>query len=250
MNRTFLIILIAYIVMQLSGIAGIPMFYFIGSNISDGDTAKMLNLAAGYWIFFSFFTTTIITLLLVNKHDNLLTLEGNPATSGKVVLWSFLGIFLAFFSQAMAGLIQTQFLGIDVESENTASIIDLMSYVPIAAFAIAVLGPILEEIVFRGVIFGWLYRKYNFFISGMLSALIFGVIHMDFTHILMYTAMGFAFAFLYAHTKRIIVPIIAHISINTFVVFTQFFFADQLQEMIERSEALFILLRACIGGVL
>ena len=249
MNRTFLIILIAYIAMQLSGLVGPLIIYFIGLNNSDVDPARMQNLAAGYWIFFSFFATTIITLLLLKKHDKLLTLEGKVATPSMVALWGFLGIFLAFFSQMIAVSIET-LIGIETGSANTADIIDLLSYVPIAAFAIAVLGPILEEIVFRGVIFGWLYRKYNFFISGMLSALIFAVIHMDFTHILIYTAMGFAFAFLYAHTKRIIVPIIAHISINTFVVFTQFFFADQLQEIIEQSEALFIVLRACIGGML
>ncbi len=47
------------------------------------------------------------------------------------------------------------------------------------------------------------------------------MIHLDFLHILVYTAMGFVFAFLYVQTKRIIVPIIVHAGMNTLVVVAQ-----------------------------
>ncbi|MDG5473114.1 type II CAAX endopeptidase family protein [Jeotgalibacillus sp. ET6] len=249
MNRTFLIIIIAYVVMQLSGIVGVPLLYLGGMRWTDADPAAMQNYAAGYWVFFSFLVTLIITLILLNKRKGALDLPGERSNAGMVVVWSIAGIFLAFFSQMIAAMIE-MLIGIEPGSENTADIISLLEYVPVAALAVAVFGPILEEIVFRGVIFGWLYRKYNFFISGMLSALIFAAIHLDFTHILIYTAMGFAFAFLYAMTKRIIVPIIAHIAINSFVVLVQFVFADQLEELMEMNEAMFILLRGIIGVIL
>ncbi|TDL31203.1 CPBP family intramembrane metalloprotease [Jeotgalibacillus sp. S-D1] len=249
MNRTFVFILAAYIVMQLSSLIGVPLVYMGGMKWTDNEADIMKNLAAGYWIFFSFFATLLLTLFLLYRRKGALDLPGEKANTGMVVVWSIAGIFLAFASQMIAVLIETM-IGIEPGSDNTADIISLLSYVPAASFAIAIFGPILEEIVFRGVIFGWFYRRYNFFISGMLSALIFAAIHLDFTHILIYTAMGFAFAFLYAKTKRIIVPIIAHISINSFVVLVQFVFADEMEKIMEMNEAMVTLLRFMVGGIL
>jgi len=234
--------------MQLSGLVGVPLLYILGLRMTDIEPTVLQNMATGYWIFFSFLLALVITFILLKKRKGVMDLPGERSNAGMVVVWSIAGVFLAFASQMVAVAIETA-IGIEPGSENTADIIALLSYVPLAAFAIAVFGPILEEIVFRGVIFGWLYRRFNFFISGMLSAVIFAAIHLDFTHILIYTAMGFAFAFLYAKTKRIIVPIIAHIAMNTFVVMVQFVFADQLERIIELQEASFIVLRVLVGVI-
>ncbi|KIL50596.1 CPBP family intramembrane glutamic endopeptidase [Jeotgalibacillus soli] len=248
MNRTYLYIIIAYVVMQLSGLVGPMLIFFIGNSTTDTEPAIMENIAIGYWIFISFAVNLIVTLLLLQKKKGILTLPGQPSEPIMVGVWAFAGIFIAFFSQAIAASIES-LIGIEAGSENTAQIIDLLSYAPIAAFSIAIFGPILEEIVFRGIIFGSLYRKFNFFISALLSSVIFAVIHMDFEHLLIYTAMGFAFAFLYVMTKRIIVPIIAHIAMNTIVVLTQFVFAEQLQQFIEENAAVFIWLWSWLGGL-
>ncbi len=66
-----------------------------------------------------------------------------------------------------------------------------------------------------------------------MSSLIFAVIHFDFEHLLIYAAMGFSFAFLYVKTKRIIVPIISHIALNSFVVIVQVLLYDEIMKMVE-----------------
>jgi membrane protease YdiL (CAAX protease family) len=48
--------------------------------------------------------------------------------------------------------------------------------------------------------------------------------------------MGFVFAFLYARTKLIIVPIIAHVLMNTIVILSQTIFADKIIEMQKQAE--------------
>ncbi|KIL52232.1 hypothetical protein KP77_07050 [Jeotgalibacillus alimentarius] len=249
MNRTFLIILITYVSMQLSTFVAVPLALLVSGMVSDSEPAVLLYSISGYWIFISFSIGLLIILLVMNKNKGVLDLPGEKTSPGMSAIWAFIGIFLAFFSQIIAVAIES-LIGISPGSQNTEDIIGLLSYVPLAAVAVAVIGPILEEIVFRGVIFGWLYRKYNFFISGLISALVFAVVHMDFTHILLYAAMGYAFAFLYAYTKRIIVPIIAHMAINSFVVLTQFFFAEQIQRWAELNETMFALWRFAIGGIL
>lgn len=114
----------------------------------------------------------------------------------------------------------------------------LVKSLPLLVIVVSIIGPILEEIIFRQIIFGSLYKKFNFFISALISSLIFAVVHMDFTHLLIYTAMGFTFAFLYVRTKRIIVPIFAHVAMNTFVVVVQTIFADDIERIMKQAEKL------------
>ena len=68
-----------------------------------------------------------------------------PATIG----WIFIGFFLAFFSQSIAGMIEMYVLGIKPGSENTARLMEIAKTTPWFLIVISIIGPILEEIVFR-----------------------------------------------------------------------------------------------------
>ncbi len=48
--------------------------------------------------------------------------------------------------------------------------------------------------------------------------------------------MGFVFAFLYVKTKRILVPITAHVLMNTFVVAIQILFAEEIEKIMREAE--------------
>src|SRR5699024_7547560 len=86
----------------------------------------------------------------------------------------------------------------------------------------AILSLILDEIILRKIIFGSLYKRTNFFIAAIISAFIFGIIHGEPEHILVYASMGLVFAFLYIKTDSILTPIIVHMGLNSFAVITQF----------------------------
>jgi hypothetical protein len=166
-----------------------------------------------------------------------------PATIG----WIFIGFFLALFSQSIAGMIEMRLLGITPGSENTERLMDIARTTPWFLIVISIIGPILEEIVFRKILFGTLYKKFNFFIAAIISSLVFAAIHFDFTHLLVYTSMGLVFAFLYVKTKRIIVPIAAHVAMNTLVAVAQVVVSnEQIQEMIKEAEKM----QGFIGGFL
>ncbi len=182
----------------------------------------------------------------------LLTLKAKPdehfmrdrADVGTTILWSILGIFMAFAAQYVAALIEMLVFDIDPGSENTQVIVDWANAVPWLIIVVAVFVPVMEEIVFRMVIFGSLFKRFGFWISALLSGFIFAVVHWDFEHLLVYLAMGIVFAYLYAKTKRIIVPIMAHVGINSFVMLIQVVFGEQIQRFIEEYEQL----QMIIGG--
>ncbi|MFS0865353.1 CPBP family intramembrane glutamic endopeptidase [Fredinandcohnia sp. 179-A 10B2 NHS] len=235
MKARYWYVILTYIIMQFSGIIGIPLLLLLG--IGDGlDPESGQNTIVSYWTVISFVAALPIVLFFLrqdirDRHENLYR-----STKGEAFGWAIAGIFMAMTSQVIAANIEIHLLGIEAGSENTQQIMALVKTLPLLIIVVSVIGPILEEIIFRQIIFGSLYKKFNFFISALISSLIFAVVHMDFTHILIYTAMGFTFAFLYVKTKRIIVPIFAHVAMNTFVVVVQTIFADDIERIMKEAE--------------
>jgi len=83
---------------------------------------------------------------------------------------------------------------------------------------VCLLAPIAEEITFRGVLFGGLLRmSCHPWIAILLSAIVFGAIHMAPMTFLGVTIGGVIYGWLFWRTKSIIPCIIAHIVNNTSV---------------------------------
>lgn len=167
--------------------------------------------------------------------------KSNPLSIGKIIGWSALGFVLSWVSQIIMIAIEMEWLGIEPGSENTDFIVELSQMNIWFLLLPAIIGPIVEELVFRKVIFGSLQKRMNLHVAAIIAALIFAVVHLDLEHTLIYFSMGLVFTFLYVKTKRIIVPIIAHMSMNTLaVVVPMFFDPEELEQM--REQLTFILL--------
>jgi uncharacterized protein len=214
-------ILLTYVIMQFSNILGVPLLIKSGLYDGQGSSKEILSTAITHWTIGAFFVATIITLILLSKDLKETTPSRNRASVSEAIGWSIGGLFLAFFTQMIAGMIEVYVLGIQPGSENTQMIVQLSKVTPLFIIVVAILGPILEEIVFRYILFGALRKRLNFFFSALISSFIFAIVHQDFTHLLIYTSMGFVFAFLYVKTQRIIVPILAHTLMNGVVMLIQ-----------------------------
>lgn len=174
-----------------------------------------------YWNIISFILGLIIILLLMRR-DLQAPVREDAADTGGIILWSIGGFFLALASQIIAVNIEVNLLNIESGSENTAIIMEIARQTPLFIIIPAIIAPIIEELIFRKIIFGTFYKRMNFFVAAIASSLIFGIIHMELEHLLIYTSMGFVFAYIYVRTKRIIVPIIVHMALNTMSVIAQF----------------------------
>jgi membrane protease YdiL (CAAX protease family) len=217
--------------MQLSGVIGIDLLLSLGVA-SDQPALAARSLAASYWTIISFTVALIIVLFLLRKEMNM----RQTHSITKTFLWSVFGVFLALAAQSIAAMIEMNLLGIEPGSQNTEFIVDLVKMTPWLIVVTSVIGPILEEIIFRKIIFGSLAPKLGFFLSALISAVVFAFVHLDFSHLLIYTAMGLVFAYLYSKTKQILVPIVAHVMMNTIVILGQTIFADKLEEMQRNAE--------------
>ncbi len=83
--------------------------------------------------------------------------------------------------------------------------------------AFVVIAPITEEIIFRGLIFGFIKDKFGLIAALLISSAIFGLLHPG--HHLSTFVMGLAFALLYYRTKSIAVPIVLHMVWNALATY-------------------------------
>lgn len=234
MRKQYWWILAIYALMQLSGFIGIPLLYALGIT---------MELVIPLWAIISFTVALIPILILTNQTKEYPFRQDEKLPFNHSLGWIILGFFLAFFVQGLAGIIETFVFKIETGSENTELLVEFAKSFPAFFIVITVIGPILEEIVFRKVIFGALYTRFNFWIAVIISSLIFGIVHGEIEHLLIYTGMGATFAFLYVKTKRLIVPIITHILMNIFASVVTFY-ADELEAYLKKLEQM----QQFIGG--
>jgi membrane protease YdiL (CAAX protease family) len=225
LKREYWLILIIYIVMQLSSFIGVPLIMSFLHKMG-----KDPALAIPYWLIFSFSVALIIILYILRKEFNTSSFERKGSSFGGSLTWAISGVFIALFAQSVAANIE-QIFGVPLGSDNTKEILKIIQTFPLAVLVSSIIGPILEEIVFRKIIFGGLYGRFNFFISALISSVIFALAHQEPQHILLYSSMGFTFAFLYVKTKHIVVPMFAHIAMNTFVVLIQFVYKGDIDKL-------------------
>lgn len=233
MTKRYWWVLITYIVAQFSVIAIAPILYRF-SALGEFEAVIYGNVIG--------FTLGLIVVLIILKPEMMKPSVPGAADIPTVILWTIIGIFMAFAAQIISANIEIHLFGITTSSENTQGIMDITRQIPLFMIVTAIIAPALEEIVFRKIIFGALYKRMNFFFAGTISALIFGFIHLEPIHILVYASMGFVFAFLYVKTKRIIVPILVHMGMNTVVVLLQYSLTpediENMQKMLEEAQVL------------
>ena len=90
---------------------------------------------------------------------------------------------------------------------------------PMAVVAMALLAPIVEEMMFRGAIQGYLMRRSSNPWTGIIvTALIFGAIHMNPQQVVYATMLGIIFGWIYYRTRSLLPVIVGHVLNNSIAV--------------------------------
>lgn len=230
--KNHLLVMLTYIAMLLSS-AVIPLALHELRGVDPFTTVIYVNIVA--------FIIGIIIIYFLLKNDLHEAKELYPLPIQKIILWSLGGLFLAWGGQMFAVVIEMEILDIQPGSENTDLIVRLTEMNIWFLLLPALLGPIVEELVFRKVIFGTLRKRINIHIAAIISSLIFAFFHLDFDHILIYFVMGLVFTFLYVKTNRILIPIIVHMTMNTIAVVAQLLIdPEELDRLREQLSFIFL----------
>ena len=81
-------------------------------------------------------------------------------------------------------------------------------------FLYCLVAPVLEELIFRIGIYGFLYKRLGFAVSAIMSSGLFAVYHMNMVQGIYAFIMGMLFCTLYHRDHRIPVPILLHAGAN------------------------------------
>jgi hypothetical protein len=95
--------------------------------------------------------------------------------------------------------------------------------------SMGIIGPFVEEIVFRGVILQSYQRTGRIVGSILLSSVLFGLMHMNFNQFAYATVMGIFFALLVEATGSVITSFIAHAVFNSLQIVNTFANSDVIE---------------------
>ena len=117
---------------------------------------------------------------------------------------------MVLFLSSVTMLFSTNYL-----EEGTASLLTYPFFMQV--ILLAVIPPLVEELVFRGIFFGS-YRKVGMFGAAVISGVIFGCFHLNINQGLYAFAIGFVFAYMVEATGSLWPSVIAHFAINTYSI--------------------------------
>jgi membrane protease YdiL (CAAX protease family) len=87
-----------------------------------------------------------------------------------------------------------------------------------ALFVLGLLGPLVEELVFRGLFYGWLRGFLPFALVAILTSALFGLVHGEWAHAIVAGILGLALAFIRERSGSLWPAITAHVVNNLVAV--------------------------------
>ncbi len=85
---------------------------------------------------------------------------------------------------------------------------------PWVFFSVVLLGPIVEELLFRGLVFQEAEKIHGGVFAVVVSAVLFGIFHMEFVQGVYTFFMGLVFGYIYLRTRSLVLVCFAHVLNN------------------------------------
>ena len=106
--------------------------------------------------------------------------------------------------------------------EKTSSLL-LNGNIVYRLFALGIITPAAEEIIFRGLVFNRVKKQYGSLYGIVVSSVMFGVFHFNLVQGLYAFIIGMAFAYCYELAGDLKIPVYMHMSINVLTVLSDYY---------------------------
>ena len=135
-------------------------------------------------------------------------------------LWYSLILLIAIFVISFLYVfIMNALFGIEAPSSKMETLIKNSSVSNIILLlVVAFIGPIIEEIFFRGFIYSAFKKSWGTNVALFLSSLLFAIVHLDLFSLLPLTIIGWLLAYLYQKTKSLLPAIFLHAVYNLILI--------------------------------
>lgn len=150
----------------------------------------------------------------------LLVFAGKKIFHFKWQLRYFIYLLLGYIISYMSDLLFSYFISTPSNQISLNETVEMMGRQELPYFLLMVcfIGPIAEELIYRGVLMTTFFKNSPWYGDVLLSAIIFGYIHINFAltplAFFIYASGGVILALLYRKTHSLYYPILLHILIN------------------------------------
>ena len=217
-----LLLVTVYFVFQ-SVLATLPILFYLfkthgAAALTDiGSVSEMMGSGAGASMEPEFVNAlawgmllATLAMLLFLQVTGFYKLKRNLFTSvsRRPLVLSVLLVFASMF--ALNILVQSFELENLLEEQMNA-----LSHNVVGALTISIFAPLLEEVLFRGAIQGYMMRYFKPWVAIICSALVFGIVHMNPVQVVYATCLGVIFGWIYYRTGSLLPVILGHVLNNS-----------------------------------
>ena len=205
MNVCFILVLSVVLQYLLSFIVKLLLPQFVGSTA------------------FGYFYTALVSVITVflpaylylkdEKKDYFTDCFSKVKPSVNMLIAAAIGICAQYVGIAVNLPVNILISSLGGDISNNPPVISGVGLLIGGIIVMCVIPAVLEEILFRGIVFNY-FRPFGEKSAILISALLFSVMHMDYTNTLGTFLLGIICGILVKHTNRIIYPMITHFAMN------------------------------------
>ncbi|EJV55933.1 CPBP family intramembrane glutamic endopeptidase [Bacillus cereus] len=204
---------IIFYIIGISFIGG--MFLGLAEAIFGEQSANQF-LEGSFWLIIDAFATLLVIFLYKPARHFISGIWDTAVLKNQS---TYIYILIGFIIIGVSQYIMLTLLGIETAEQqrnqlSSTNIQNSVVQIVIYILSVAIIVPIKEEIMYRGILYRFLKRKHGFIIGIIISSILFGFLHVGFPITAM--IMGIVFVVLYQKTHSIIPSIILHIFWNLF----------------------------------
>lgn len=137
-----------------------------------------------------------------------------------------LGLRPANWKYPVFGALGTLFLSVAVsqfgiEPQGMKQVIEVVREpheLVLSLLLLSVLAPIVEELVFRGLLYGWIAGRWGGTAGLVVSSLAFAAAHYEPAHVILVLPLGFLFGWLRRRTDSLLPSLFSHVMNNGFAL--------------------------------
>ena len=198
-----------------------PFFLLVGPILLHSGEEWMLNIGGIIWMNMALIS---VVLGVIYHYDiNLRKLIGPLPKGGKAWMAAVgiggsvtgLCVFFTLGSAWLSSFYPLSWLEVPPESDVFSLEGGGLGYAVVLVANVALLGPVAEELLFRGLLVNRLARKWGLSVSVLVSSLLFALPHQ---HVVGGFVFGLVMALLYVNTRSLLLPVVIHVLNNTLAV--------------------------------
>ncbi|MCY6372744.1 CPBP family intramembrane glutamic endopeptidase [Clostridium ganghwense] len=221
--------------------------FFIGeTGLFFNGWIKSLGSAAPYGrfiveIIFKFLSVVVILKIFSKKSEE--DFEYNSPNL-QYYLFTFLIIvgFRLFYEYSIGGIVSN----IKMNPVIQKAFEELAVSPIVLILTVAVLAPIFEEVIFRGIILNGMAKRLNTKIAIIISAFLFALVHMNLVQGINAFLLGILLGFIYLKTRSIYLSIFAHFINNSVGIMI----AGAMEKLAFRNELIFQIIVTIVGAII